>query len=161
MVCPFFNANIRKNKVGTKSQFWHANVEARSPAMVRRIYCLIKMGTNFLLCVYWHYSVGIFETYTPNFLIPKVPVFRYLLALQDSAKYSVINTSTLGKLSELSDSVFCKRRASDDERGKTYWRSGILIKKSLKIFPWLAIKSNMCYYNYLECYKNLLPKGVC
>ncbi len=55
--------------------------------------------------------------YTPKFLISKIlHVFRYLLAQQDSTKYYVINTSTLGNLSEVgevSDSVFYKDRYTE------------------------------------------------
>ena len=52
-----------------------ANDEAGSPAMVRRI-CLIKMVTNFLLCLSWQDLIEIFETHTPILLISKIPFFR-------------------------------------------------------------------------------------
>ena len=57
--------------------------------MVRRICCLIKMFRNFLLCVSWQHSIEIFRIHTQFFIHFKDTCFRYLLVLQDSAKYSV------------------------------------------------------------------------
>ena len=46
---------------------------------------------------------GLGHTHTPFFVILKVSVFRYLLAPQDPTNYSVLHTSTLRKVSELSE----------------------------------------------------------
>ena len=70
--------------------------------MVRRICRLIKMVMNVLLCVSGTINLEFLGHIPPFFFTSKIPVFRYLLALQDSAKYSLVNTSTLGKLSEKS-----------------------------------------------------------
>ncbi len=64
---------------------------------------MIKMVTNFLLCDSIQLEF-LGHTHTPTHQL--FLFFRYLLGLQDSAKYSPINMSTLGKLSELSDCVF-------------------------------------------------------